>query len=151
MSQTAKQVLIEGKVAQLLSARELVINKGAGDGVRQGMRFAVLAAEPLAIHDPDTGQVIDEIDREKVRVEATDVREKTAICATYEKVVSGGLAPALWLGASAIEELQRLTPRVERPVTLKAADSALPPPLSPEQSYVKIGDRVRQIVEPSNG
>jgi hypothetical protein len=38
-----------------------------------------------------------------------------------------------------------LAPREEIPITLKIEDSAQPPPLSSEESYVKIGDRVRQI------
>ena len=32
---------IKGLVARVLNTRELVINKGAADGVYQGMKFAV--------------------------------------------------------------------------------------------------------------
>ncbi len=56
---------LRGKIAQLLSDRELVINIGLKDGVSKGMRFAILAATPLEIRDPDTNELLESIDREK--------------------------------------------------------------------------------------
>src|ERR1700687_3874956 len=81
---------IQGRVAQLLNIRELVINVGSKDGVERGMKFAVLAAEPLVIKDPLNGEELGTIDREKIRVEVTEVHERFAVCATYETVVAGG-------------------------------------------------------------
>jgi len=75
---------IEGKVAQLLSERELVINRGFRDGVTLGMKFAVLTGHPLEIQDPDTHEVLATIDREKVRVKVTQVLDRAAVCKTYE-------------------------------------------------------------------
>src|ERR1051325_2006161 len=74
---------ITGRVAQILNARELVINIGADAGVTKGMKFAVMSKAATEIRDPDTGEVLDTIDREKVRVRAIEVRPRITICRTY--------------------------------------------------------------------
>lgn len=140
----ALEPLLEGRVAQILNARELIINIGAEQGVEEGMKFAVLSETPLEVRDPESGDVLDTLDREKVRVEAAEVRKKITICQTYRtKHVPGGslhqsASIALLMGSAFAQ------PR-EVVETLKAEDSSLPPPLSPEESYVKINDRVIQV------
>ena len=42
--------------------------------------------------------------------------------------------------------LRMFNPPQQKVETLKAEDSALPPPLSEEESYVKKGDRVIQLL-----
>ncbi|MCI0488131.1 MAG: hypothetical protein L0229_16205 [Blastocatellia bacterium] len=79
---TNKKVL-EGRVAQILNAREIAINIGAKNGVEPGMVFAVLAETPLEVRDPETQELLDVVNREKVRLKATEVREKITICGTY--------------------------------------------------------------------
>jgi hypothetical protein len=130
---------LEGRVAQLLNARELVINIGAKAGVKPGMKFAVLSETPLEIVDPGTKEVLDTVDRQKVRVEAHEVRPRVSICRTYRTRTTPG-----WR-VGALEEMLRRSEEVVE--TLRAEDSALPPPLSPEDSYVKINDRVVRIDE----
>jgi hypothetical protein len=127
---------IEARVAQVLSGRQLVINRGHADGVTAGMRFAVMAESPVPILDPETNQVLDEIDRVKVRVEAIEVRERIAICSTYEYQ-----DVALSIG-------ELIGSRRKVPVTFQADQNGALPPLDPEESYVRRGDRVMQIVEP---
>jgi hypothetical protein len=129
---------IEGRVAQLLNARELVINVGAAAGVRKGMKFRVLADAPLEVRDPQTNAVLDTIDRDKTQVEAVEVREKIAICRTFRNV-GGNLV------RRQLEGMFDLT--VARPETLQLKDSALPPPLPESESYVKVNDRVTSIEE----
>ncbi|HRH41243.1 MAG TPA: hypothetical protein PKY82_06320 [Pyrinomonadaceae bacterium] len=139
-----KKNRIEGRVAQILNARELIINIGEEKGVRLKMRFAVLASEPLEVRDPETGDLLDIIDREKVRVEATEVRAKITICRTYKfKIISGGPLYTTLSGIGAIGDFTRPPQKIVE--TLEAKNSSLPPPLSPEDSYVKINDRVIQI------
>ncbi|MCY2952951.1 MAG: hypothetical protein NTU53_13395 [Planctomycetota bacterium] len=125
---------IKGRVARVLSERELVINIGSDAGVKQGMRFAVLSETPLEIRDPSTNDVLDLIDREKVRVEAQEVRSRVTVCKTYR--IKGGVSLRASLGF-----LEALGGRAEVE-TLRANDASLPPPLAPEESYVKINDRV---------
>jgi len=82
---------VEGRVAAILNARELAINIGRKHGVCLGMKFAVLAETPLEIRDPISGEVLDAVDREKVRVETTELRERISICRTYRvRTIPGG-------------------------------------------------------------
>ncbi len=129
---------IEGKVAQIVSEREIAINIGSMQGVEKGMRFAVLAAAPQEVRDPETGEILDTIDREKVRVEATEVRERITICATYRtKYIPGGpFSP---------NPIDLFRPAREVAETLRFDDTSLSPPLDPDNSYVKIGDRVQEV------
>lgn len=135
---------LEGRVVQILNERELTINLGQTSGVDTGMKFAVLAETPLKQVDPITDELLGELDREKVRVMATEVYEKFSVCRTYETVVVGRPSMDQMFGLKILQgEGQR-----EVPKTLRADKSFLPPPLSQEESYVKIGDRVRQVTEP---
>jgi hypothetical protein len=129
---------LEGKVATIVSVREVAINIGQRDGVQQGMAFAVLAETPLRVEDPRTGELLGEIDREKVRVKATEVLERFSICRTYETYETPGLFSPFVLSA-----LGGMPTRHVR--TLRIEDSELPPPLPENESYVKVGDRVRQV------
>lgn len=139
-----QQKRLEGCVAAILNARELVINLGQAQGVRMGMKFAVLAESPLEIRDPNSGQVLDTVDREKVRVQASEVREKIAICRTYRvKMIPGGPLGERVSGFAGLTTLF-IQPR-EEPETLSLSDSSMPPPLTEEESYVKIRDRVIQV------
>ncbi len=136
---------LEGSVAQILNERELVINIGSTRGVRRGVKFAVLAPEPSEIFDPETGELLGVVDREKVRVQAREVHERFTICATYEKRVvrSGGSG----FGAAAFRDLFEPPRTREVPITLGMDEESVPAPLSAEESYVKIGDRVKQVEE----
>jgi hypothetical protein len=133
----------EGRVAQILNERELVINIGSKSGVTPGMRFAVLSESPTEIKDPQTGEILDVVDREKVKVEAAEVREKIAVCRTYVKrTIPGGV----W-HLQGLRFKDPFAPPQEVVETLKASDKSMPPPLSPEESYVKINDRVIEITK----
>lgn len=133
--------LIEGKVASVLNERELAINIGSEHGVTAGMKFKVLADKPTEILDPESGESLGSLDRDKVRVKAVDVQARFSVCRTYKTRYVGG-------GAfySAFANVLVAQPR-EVVETLKAEDSALPPPLSEEESYVKKGDRVVQLLK----
>lgn len=131
---------LEGRVAAILNARELVINIGSLAGVRPGNRFAVLAEAPLPILDPVSGSILDSVDREKVRVEASDVRERITICRTYR--MKGG-ATNLFRVSDALRGA------FGEPVheTLRITDDSTPPPLSEEESYVSTNDRVIRVAD----
>ena len=49
---------IRGKVAAILSKRELVLNIGTEHGVEVGMRFVILNSKGVDVKDPDSGEVI---------------------------------------------------------------------------------------------
>lgn len=79
-----------GFVARVLSARRLVINRGAKHGVEIGDVFRVLSAAEEAITDPETGLVIGTVPYEKLQVRVTEVEEQMSIAETFRKIVSGG-------------------------------------------------------------
>jgi hypothetical protein len=135
MTEKTPKTRLEGRVASILNARELVINIGSDAGVLPGQKFAVLAETPIQVKDPTTGAMLDEIDREKIRVVAHEIRPRITICQTF-RMKGGGLARMTHAAtvATLFAEAKR--------ETLRAADSDKPPPLSEEESYVKINDRV---------
>ena len=131
---------VEGRVAQVLDGRQLVINRGHADGVRIGMRFKIMAESPIQITDPDTGEILDEILREKLRVEVIEARERIAICATYQsRETRRRLGPDL-------DELRR--PASTLPVTFRADKTLTLPPLDPEEIFLERGDRAVELIEP---
>ena len=139
MPEKTPKARLEGRVASILNARELVINIGSEAGVERGQKFAVLADTPIQVKDPTSGALLDEIDREKIRVEAREVRPKITICRTYRMKGGGGMA-----SSSAIVKMFAES----KPETLRADDSDKPPPLSEEESYVKINDRIIAVGDP---
>lgn len=74
---------IGGKVAKILNGRELIINRGSEAGVEPEMKFKVLE-ERVEITDPDTGNNLGTLEREKIRIRITEVQPKFAIGRTYE-------------------------------------------------------------------
>lgn len=144
-NQPRKKELIIGLVAQILNERELAINVGSVAGVTPGMKFKILAEKPIEIRDPVTKEVLDVVDREKIRVEASEIRQKMTICRTYrEKQVPGS---ALWERFRLPSLDLRIEPPHTEPETLRASDVSLPAPLSPDDSYIKINDRVIEVCE----
>lgn len=134
---------IQGAVAKILTARELVINRGSAEGVRRGMRFEVLDTKAENIKDPDTGELLGSIDRPKVQVEVTKVAEHLAIAATFRKKelnVGGGMM-ALTALARQFEP-----PKYEAKYETLKTNEATWEDLDESKSFVKTGDPVREIV-----
>lgn len=69
---------ITGRVAAILSPRDLVMNIGADAGVEVGMIFDVLD-EAVVITDPDTSEQLGIIQQKKTIVEVTSVERKFAV------------------------------------------------------------------------
>lgn len=79
---------IQGKVARILNERDLVINKGSIAGVKEGMIFAILEST-IEITDPDSGDSLGSITREKIRIRIVDVEGQFSVGKTYETYRSG--------------------------------------------------------------
>ena len=73
---------IEGKVAEILNERELVLNKGEIAGVKKDMIFGVF--ETKEVIDPDTGEILGPVDSVKIRAKVVDVQPKLSVCRTFE-------------------------------------------------------------------
>jgi|SRR5215217_811802 len=136
---------IEGQVAGVLTDRELIINVGGDQGVRLGTKFRVLASTPIEVADPETGEVLGTVAREKVRVRAVEVQPRLTVCRTYRvRTVPGG--PLFFNAAETLDRF--MAPPRQIPETLKAeAADYLQRELPEEESFVKKGDPIVQMFE----
>lgn len=134
---------IEGKVAKILNERQIVINRGATSGVENGMIFKIISSSGLDVEDPDTGEVLGDVELIKTYVKIEEVQEKMAIAATFvkKKYKTGG---SLTLPDFNMFAPERTVTRVE---TLALKDNYTFPELSEEESFVKVHDIVREITE----
>ena len=139
--------ILQGRVAEILNEREVVINIGANNGVQPGMKFAILGEQPHVIVDPQTQEELGQVDRPKARVKVSQVHEKFAVARTYEtySVNVGGYGPdfSQILGVGKYLEPPKWVTKVKN---LRVDESDLPGELTPEQSIVKVNDRVTQIL-----
>lgn len=140
---------IEGKVAQVVSERELVINRGSEHGVIVGMRFEILEPDPAEIVDPDTGETLGVVQRTKVEVEAVEVQPKMTVCRTFRKVTVPG-RPATGITSSYASLSQSIfgepaVPERTRYQTLRSDEDFVSAPLHPSGSFVAKGDRAVQV------
>jgi hypothetical protein len=132
---------IEAKVAQIMSARDLVLNKGSDDGVAIGMRFAILNRKGADIRDPDTDEVLGSVELPKTFVKIVSTKPRLSIARTFREFrVSGG---PLW-GMGALSHLA--DPPSRRVETLKTDEARLQDELDEHESFVKIGDPAVQMV-----
>ena len=140
---------IRGKVARVLNTREIAINVGTSQGVTLGMRFDVMDTNEMDITDPDTGKVLGSLERPKVRVEIIHVQEDLSVAQTPETTVNLG-----GTGISAMDTFgpfaRSLMPPnwVTRYETLKKTGKNTKEELDEEDSRVKIGDPIVQVLEP---
>ncbi len=134
---------IEGKVARILTARELVINRGSEQGVEVGMRFAVLNRKGREIIDPDTKEVLGSVELPTTFVKVIAVEPKLSIARTFREFFYQGTRPRKTASFAAL--LGGTEDRTEYE-TLKTDEAKLKDELDESESYVKTGDPVVQIV-----
>jgi hypothetical protein len=132
---------IRGKVARVLNAREIAINRGVEHGVTEGMRFVVLSDAGENIQDPDSGEVLGSVYRAKIEVEVVDVRARLSIARTFKVKRRNVGGTGLGTFGKAFEPPKW----VEEPQTLKTEEKTWED-LDESQSFVRAGDPVEQIV-----
>jgi hypothetical protein len=136
---------IRGKVARVLSSRELVMNVGCEHGVSVGMYFDVLDPKGENITDPDSEEVLGSVERAKVRVRVVRVQERLSIASTFrkQKVNVGGVGPVLDL--SRLSRMYMPPEWITKYETLKTSETTWED-LDEKESYVKTGDPVVQVM-----
>lgn len=139
---------IEGKVASILTARELVINKGSEDGVEVGMRFAVLNRKGNEILDPDTNEALGSVELPKTFVKVISVEPRLAIAKTFREFVTPAVQGIF--GSLGSGSLMSGSPERRVAETLKTDEARLKDELDEAESYVKRGDPVVQIIKGQN-
>ena len=139
---------IEGKVAAILNEHEVVLNIGSEAGVEPKMKFDIVTPELGEIIDPDSGEALGTLDLVKTRVEVVVIQHKMCVARTYEthkvKVGETGLDWRL----SAISSLVGAGRWETRVREFRFAEGDRLSELGLEERIVRIGDRVRQILEP---
>lgn len=138
--------LIRSKVARVLNSREIAIAAGSEQGVKAGMYFDVMDSKGEDIQDPDTGELLGSLDRPKVRVKITHVKERLSVASTFkkEKINVGG--SGVFLGSIGGLSQALMPPKyVTKYETLKT-DEQTWEDLDEEKSYVKVGDPVVQVL-----
>ena len=140
---TTQDEPIRGKIAKVLSDREVVLNVGREHNVQTGMFFDIRAAGDFEITDPDTGEVLGKVDRPRVkaRVKVTRAEDRFAIAMTYrtERVNIGG--SVAFSSLAAVLGPPKWVTRVERIRSQEPAEDVL----SEIERYVEIGDSVVQV------
>ncbi len=124
------------------------MNLGEDDGVEVGMYFDILHEKGQDIEDPETGEVLGNIERPKVRVKVTHVQNKLSLASTYKKrrVNLGGSFESIPVGLSKALMPPKWITKYE---TLKTEEKTWEN-LNEEDSYVKIGDPVVQALVSSD-
>lgn len=139
---------IRAKVARVLNAREVAITAGSENGVKKGMFFDVLDEKGEDITDPDTGEVLGSLERRKVRLKVSDVKDKLSIAGTYRsiKINVGGDADPMFDAHFGPIARALMPPRwVTKYQTIKSDDAPWED-IDDESSFVKVGDPVVQVI-----
>ena len=127
---------IRGKIARVLSTRDVAINRGDRDGVAVGMVFNILSTKGGDIKDPDTGEELGSVELVKTSVKIKAVYERVSVASTYR-------SQTVNVGGSGIALTGLFTPpkwetRVE---TLKVNDNNIQD-LEEREAFVNTGDPV---------
>ena len=142
------RVPIRGKVASILTSRQLALTVGKRDGVAPGMKFDVLDPKGEDIADPDTGDVLGSLQRPKVRVRVSQVEDRISVAETFRShnVNVGGAGIGLGLSQTLFSRWLLPPEWVERHETLKTTEKTWED-LDESESYVKTGDPVIEVLE----
>lgn len=136
MQQQVAEAVVEGKVAKVLNKRELVINRGSQDGVKDGMRFEVIEESEEFI-DPETMESLGAITRPKIRVMVTDVQPRFSIARTYETYrVSEGSSAIIDFGGRIVTKVKTIS---------EHDDGFSDVAYERSRSLVRVGDKVVQM------
>ena len=73
----------DGLVAEIISDRKVVLNKGSQDGISDGDKFVVFRLGQ-EIHDPKTGESLGILEEIKGKGKVIHVQERMCIIQTYE-------------------------------------------------------------------
>lgn len=127
---------ITGKVAEIVSDRELILNRGAEHGITKGMYFNILDPSSIGIKDPDTGEDLGGIKRIKITVVAVEVAARITLAQTFRtKTVNIG-GSGMMAGYTNMFASPKI---VEKAETLRL-DPDGPKPMGASESVVSKGD-----------
>lgn len=145
---------IQGKVANVTSDRELIINRGSEHGVKPDMYFYI-KDEPIEVADPDNGEVIGSVTPIKVVVQVHEVAEKFCIARTFRSrrilVEEGKAGGSLYnvMGAGRLDNyLQPPKPaKYDTQIETLRLDPKKGAYISENESVVQVGDLAESVAK----
>jgi hypothetical protein len=129
---------IEGQIARIIDESALIVNRGAKDGVIQGMRFAVFVQVEDVI-DPETQKSLGKWELVKGELLASHVQEGMAICTPVPRPASPTADPTSTLRASMIEA--SFSAGSGEKLNVDRSQLSGRPAAGP----IRVGDRVRSV------
>ena len=129
---------IEGKIAKIVDERTVIINRGTEAGVREGMKFAILAGGD-AVADPDTGEALGTWEVVKDYVKTTHVQEKISVCTVAQAVADSEQKTSKTLSSAMVDV--SFDKSSGGKLNVRAADMSGKPKVGP----VTVGDSVRSV------
>ncbi|MBT3341850.1 MAG: hypothetical protein HN712_20265 [Gemmatimonadetes bacterium] len=133
---------ITGKIAAVIDATTLVLNVGSAQGVREGMLFAVVAAQQEIV-DPDTGASLGPWEIVKTRLVVTHVQDVmcTARPPLLEKAPASGTLSEMMVRHSFGLYGERAEAGERRALDVVQGSASGRPSVAP----IAVGDGVRSI------
>jgi len=133
---------LQGKVAEVVSDRELILNRGSDHGVRSGMYFAILDPDAVGITDPDTGEQLGGIRIVKIVVQAVEVAPKLTLARTFKTrtINIGGPGGSNGLSSFSAMFAPPDPPEYVEQVEKLTLDRNAPRKIDPAESVVSRGD-----------
>jgi hypothetical protein len=144
---SSKQTLavVTGQVAQLVSDREVILNRGSVDGVHEGMYFAILDPNFQDVTDPETGESLGDFRVVKVAVRAVEVASRLTLARTFRtRTVNVGGTNTSMNSLSAFATAVS-APRYIEQVERLTLDETRRQPIRPEDSAIDRGDPFEEI------
>jgi len=131
---------IEGKIANVNSDREVIVNRGSADGVSVGMIFRVKGV-PVDVLDPDSDEVLGQVSAVKTVVKVVEANDRFSIARTYRnrRVNVGGNMS----GLGNVFQPPKYKTRVE---TFRR-DPRSGEPIAEADSLVQVGDLVESLLD----
>ncbi|WAC69351.1 hypothetical protein [Microbacterium sp. SL75] len=146
-SNSAEVPRLRGQVAELVSDREVILNRGSNHGVQEGQYFAILNPDTIGITDPETGEDLGGIRVVKVVVVAVEVAAKLTLARTFRtktlNVGGSSTAASTLAGVSSMFNPPKYVETVEK-LTI---DRNAPRKISPSESVVSKGDPFEEAYE----
>ena len=131
------------KVASILDNRRLVINAGSDNGVSRGDQFMIYDSKGKEIIDPDTKEVLGQLDISKMPVKVILVKQKYCVAETYrfKEVNEGGNFSGMGSLSNYIS-----VPKIKREYDTFEIEKSTRREIDESKSIIKIGDLARRII-----
>ncbi len=122
---------IKGKITNIIDQYTIAINIGQNQNVTKGMIFKIIA-KVVEIKDPDTKEVLGQIEIEKDRVQIYQVQEKFSLAETIG-TVRESIGPMYSFAQIVQKKLTGATPEVDRTIHVgdEVVQVVIPPAAAP--------------------